>query len=45
MKVDVGMLNTVKICWAHISSVNPSSEQKSFFYCSDEGLMLKTSAQ
>ena len=27
-KVDVGMLNTVKIYWADVSSVNPTSEQK-----------------
>ena len=29
LKVDVGMLKTVKIYWTHVSSVNPSSEQKS----------------
>ena len=25
LKVDVGMLNTVKIYWADVSNVNPSS--------------------
>ena len=34
--VDVGMLNTVKIYWADISCVS---------FCSDEGLMPKTSPQ
>ena len=39
LKIDVGMLNTVKIYWADVSSVNPSSEQKKPF-CSDEGLIM-----
>ena len=36
LKVDVGMLNTVKIYWADVLSVSLSS---------DEGLTLETSAQ
>ena len=28
LKVDVGVLNTVKIYWADVSTVNPLSEQK-----------------
>ena len=39
LKVDVGVLNTVKSYWADVSSVNPSSD----LFCSDEG--FKTSAQ
>ena len=42
-KVDVGMLNTVKIYWADVSSVNPSSLLFAFF--SDEGRTLQTPAQ
>ena len=41
MGVDVGMLNTVKIYWADVSSVNSSSEQK----MKDKGPTLKISAQ
>ena len=49
LKVDVGTLNTMKTYWADVTSVSPSSEQKSVAVaagvCSDEGLTLKTSAQ
>ena len=44
LKVDVGMLNTRKIYSADILSISPLLEQKKAF-CSDEGLMLETSAQ
>ena len=40
-EVDVDMLNTVKSVLADVSSVSPSSENT---LCSDEGLMLETSA-
>ena len=42
LKVEVGMLNTMKICWADISSISPSLEQKKG---SDEGLTLKKSVK
>ena len=34
LRVDAGLLNTVKIYWADVSSVSPSSERKKpfFFY-------------
>ena len=40
-KVDLDMLNAVKIKLADVSSVSPSSKQS---LCSDEGLTLETSA-
>ena len=45
-KVDVDMLNTVKSVLADILSVSPSSELilSLIALCSDEGLMLETSA-
>ena len=42
-KVDVDMLNAVKSVLEDVSSVSLSSEQNPNF-CSDEGLMLETSA-
>ena len=45
MKVDVDMLNTMKNYWDDVLSVSPLSEQKEGLLYSDEGLMLKTSAQ
>ena len=43
LKVDMGMLNTVKIYWDAFRAYSPSSEQKGVR--SDEGLTLETSAQ
>ena len=38
-KVDVDMLNAIKITLADVSSISPSSEQRDSF-CSDEGLAI-----
>ena len=38
------MLNAVKSVLADVSSIIHSSEQNEFSFCSDEGLMLKTTA-
>ena len=43
-KVDADMLSTVKSMLADVLSVSPLSEQNQRAHCSDEGLMLETSA-
>ena len=44
LKVDVGMLNTVKIYGADVSSVSLSSEQKSFGQFTCLAVLIQTQA-